>query len=163
MAGPAVQHRLRGADGDDEIGLEERAVDAQWNRADLSELDRLRVLRVVDADRAREPAREARRHDPQVLERAAVGAAHQPGRDEKGLALGRNPGSLELRGGCLERFLARILLRSREWQRRRLDHDRRASAAGSERGQRLSGERKAERVTDGGSHVGVRLAPAEAA
>ena len=50
------------------------------------------------------------------------------------------------------------LQRARERQRRRLDDDRRAPAAGDERLERLAREREAERVAHRGAHVGDRLA-----
>ena len=109
-----MQDGLGRADGDDEIGLDESPVHAQRDRVRLAQLDELRVLGVVNHDVAREAAREAGRDDPELLELAAGGLAHQAGRDEERLALRRDAGTLELRGRRLQGHLARVMLGGRQ-------------------------------------------------
>ena len=108
----------------------------------------------MDHDLAVKAPRKAGGDDPETLELALVGPAREPGGDEQRLPLHRHPGALELgrRGG--ERSLAWVVEGTGNRQGGRLDHDRRAAAAGDERLQRVAREGEPERIPDRGAHVG---------
>jgi hypothetical protein len=133
-------------------------VDGQLRLAGRVELDEVRALGVLDLDGAMEAPGEAGGDDAEPLELAALRAAHQAHRHEQRLPLHRDAGAFQLgrRGG--ERILARVVERSRERQRRRLDDDRRPPAAGHQRLERLAREREAERVAHRRAHVRNPLA-----
>ena len=61
--GPAVEHGLGRGHDDDDVGLDERRVDAQRHAARPPELDEVGVLDVVDLDPAVEAARELGRDE----------------------------------------------------------------------------------------------------
>ncbi|OLD98415.1 MAG: hypothetical protein AUG91_09280 [Actinobacteria bacterium 13_1_20CM_4_69_9] len=85
------------------------------------------------------------------------GAPGEPAGDEERLITGGNPETLELRDGRRDRRLAGVAIRAGHRQRRRLDDDRRASAARHERLERLAGEWKAQRVAHRRADVGHRV------
>ena len=151
----AVQDGLRGADGNDDVGLGERSIDAESPPAGPAHLDEVRALRVVHLDAAMEPSRELR-----VNEELQLAVPRLPGkasRDEQRLVAERGAGAVELDHRCGDRGAARVVGRPRNRERGRLDDDRRPAAAGDERLERLSGEREAERVANGSRDVGDRL------
>ena len=142
----SVQDGLRRGDHHDDVGANERGVDAKRNRAGAADLDEVLALGVVHLDVAVEAPRELRRD--QCLELLVARAAREPARDEQRLVSGRNAQPLELGDGRGDRSLARVALRARQRQVRRLDDDRRARPARHERFERLAGEREAQRVAD---------------
>ena len=147
-----MQHRLGGADRDDGVGLDERPVDASVPSPDVDEVG---ILRVVDRHLAAEAQREVGRDE--ALDHAPARPPGEPGRDEQGLALGRDADPLELVRGGGDRRLARVARGAGDRERGRLDEDRRPAAARDERLERLAREREPQRVADGGADVGDRL------
>ena len=113
------------------------------------------VLGVVHRHLAAEPQREV--GCDEALDHPPPGPPGEPGRDEQGLALGRDADSLELVRGRGDRRLARVARGAGDRERGRLDEDRRAAAARDDRLERLTGQRKPQRVADGGADVGDRL------
>jgi hypothetical protein len=147
---PAVQDGLCGGDDDDDVRLDERGVDAEWQRAGV-ELDQVLALHVVHLDVPMEAACEVRRDE--VLELAVSRSASQPAGDEERLEAGRDSQALQLlhrRGDCR---LARIPLGARKRQLRRFHHDRRPRTARGDRLQWFAGEGEAKRVAHGGANV----------
>src|SRR5581483_9443772 len=153
--GTAVHHRLRSADDDDEIGLDEGTVDTQRRPRAAVERDELLVLDVVHDDVAVEPAREVGRHER--LELALRRPPCKPGSDEQRLVARRDAEPLELVDDGGDGELARVERSARDRQRRRLDDDRRARGAPRERLERVALEREAERVAHGRADVRDRL------
>ena len=149
---------LRGSDDDDHVGLEQASVDAERDPAQLPDLDQAGVLDVVDHDPAAEASGELRRDDPELLEVALAEPPCKSSRNEEGLVLDRDAGSPELVDDGADRRSPRVVLGGRDRQRWRLDHDRRPAAPRDERFERLAGEWKAERVSDGRADVANRLA-----
>ena len=154
----AVDHALGGAERHDEIRLDERPVDAQQHASGRAQLDELRVLGVVDRDRAGEAASEGGGDDPEALQVALRRPALEAAGDEQRLTLAGNPRPLELGRDRREGRLARVDLRGRQRQCRRLDHDRCAASPRRHRRERLAGEREAEGVPQRRANVGDRLA-----
>ena len=148
---PAVQHRLGRPHGDDRVGLDERPV----HRRAVPGVHQAWILGVVHRHLAAEPQREVGRDE--ALDHAPARPPGEPGRDEQGLALGRDADPLELVRGRGDRRLARVARGARDRERGRLDEDRRAAAARDDRLERLARERKPQRVADGGADVGDRL------
>ena len=93
-AGAAVEHGLRRAQREHDVGLEERRVDAYVAQAVAVHGDELRRLGVVHLDRAAEPARELGRHE--LVDLTPCGAAREPAGDEDRGVLGPDPDALEL-------------------------------------------------------------------
>ena len=136
-------------------------MDAERNTSRLPDLDQIRVLDVVDHDRAPEAASELRRDDPQLLEVALGEPAGKPTCEEQGLVLDRDACAPELVDDGPDRLSSGVVVRGRDRQGRRLDHDRRAATASNERLERLAGEWEPERVPHGCADVGDRLARLE--
>jgi hypothetical protein len=88
-----------------------------------------------------------------VLEVVSAETASEAARDEDRLPFVGDSVALELLDRDRDRSLARVLRRTGERERRRLDEHRRTSSAGDEAGERRPGERKAKRVTHGAGHV----------
>ncbi len=149
---PAVQHRLGGAHDDHEIGLDECSVDAQRRARRVVEPDELRILDVVHDHLAVKATREL--GSDEGLERTLRRSAGETRCDEKRLIPRRDAVPLELRDDGGDRQLARIVRRARNRQRRRLDDDRRASAAPRERLEPIARKREAQRVAHRGADVG---------
>ena len=148
----SVQHRLGGADDDDEVGVDERRVHAQRRLRRVLQLDELGVLDVVDDDTPVEPPRQLRGHErPELPLRRAP---REPAGDEDRLVAGRDAEPLELAHDRADRELARVRRDARNRQRRRLDDDRRPGAAARQRLERLALEREPERVPHRGRDVG---------
>ena len=143
-------------DGHDDVGLDERGVDAAAADARLADVDEVRALGVVHLDAAVEPSGELRVDEQ--LELAVAGPAGEARGDEQRLPLEGRAGAVELGHRRGDRGPARIVRRSGDRERRRLDDDRRPAAARDERLERLAGEREAERVANGSRDVGDRLA-----
>ena len=135
----AVQHRLRGGHRDDEIGLDERRVDAERTLPACAELDEVVGLGVVDDHAAPEAPAELGRHEQADLARRRP--PQQAARDEDRHLRDAEP--LELVDDGRDRVVPRPVLRRRDRQRRLLDHDRRGAAARDEPLERLARERKA--------------------
>ena len=135
----AVDDGLRGSDDDDHVGLEQVWVDAERDPAQLPDLDQGGVLDVVDHDPAAKTTSELRRDDSELLEAAVHEPSCETSCNEKGLVLHGDSGSPELVDDGADRRSPRIVLRGRDRQRRRLDHDRRPASAGDERLERLAG------------------------
>jgi hypothetical protein len=154
--GPAVQDRLGRGHRHDDVGLDQSGVDLQRSAVRVAEVDEVRALGVVHLDSTVEAAGELRRDEQ--LELAVSGLAAEAGGDEERLLLEGRAGAVELRHRRGDRGPARISKRPGDWKSRRLDDDRRASSARDERLEWLAGQREAERVPDGGRHVGDRLA-----
>src|SRR5581483_4898516 len=114
--GTAVHHRLRSADDDDEIGLDEGTVDTQRRPRAAVERDELALRR----------------------------PPCKPGSDEQRLVARRDAEPLELVDDGGDGELARVERSARDRQRRRLDDDRRARGAPRERLERVALEREAE-------------------
>ena len=149
--GTAVKHRLRRRDDDDEIGVDERRVDAQRHRTGGPELDEVVALDVVHLHVTMEAAGELRRDER--LELLVSGPSREPARDEQRLVPSRDAQPLELRHRGGDRRLTRIAFGSRQRQVRWFDDDRRARSTRDERLERLAGQREAQRVTHRGADV----------
>lgn len=146
-----MEHRLRGGEDDDGVGLDEGRADAKGNLALESQRDEIRPLRIVNFHTSREAPRQLRQDE--MLEVLVPGAPSETSRDEDGLPLQCDPGTLELRNDSGERLLPRIPQGARDRQRQRLDDDRHAGSRWQELLQRRSGERKAERLLNGGPNI----------
>ncbi len=146
-----MQDGLGRGDHHDDIGANECGVDAKRDRADTADLDEILALGVMHLDVAVEAPRELRRD--QCLELFVARAACEPARDEQRLVAGRNAQPFELGHGRGDGSLARVALRARQRQVRRLDDDRRARPARDERFERITGEGEAQRVADGRTDV----------
>ncbi len=151
---PAVQHRLRRGHGDDEVGLDERAVDRDGGVPQLPELDEVVALGVVDDHAAAEAPPELGRDEQADLAwaRPPVEAA----RDEDRHAGDAEPHELVCGRG--DRILPRVVGRGRDRQRRLLDDERGRAAAAREVPERLAGEREPQRLGDRGADVVDRIA-----
>ena len=103
-----MQHGLGGGDHHDDIGANERGVDAKRDRAGGAELDEILALGVVHLDVTVEAPRELRRN--QCLELFVPRAACEPARDEQRLVAGRNAQPFELGHGRGDRSLTRVAL-----------------------------------------------------
>ena len=150
--GPPVEHALGGRHDDDDVGLDERGVNSQRNRARDAEVDEVVALDVVDLHVPVEATREL--VGDEARQQFVAGAAREAARDEQRLvpALDSQPLELLDRGG--DRLLSRVALGAGQRQRRRLDDDRRAAAgARHERLERLARERETQGVSDRGAHV----------
>jgi hypothetical protein len=146
-----VEHRLRGGEDDDGVGLDESRADAEGNLALESQRDEIRPLRIVDFHTSREAPRQLRQDE--MLEVLVSGTPSETARDEDGLPLQRNAGALELRDDGRERLLPRVSQSARDGQRHGLDDDRHACSRRQEPLQRRSSEREAQRLLNGGSDV----------
>jgi hypothetical protein len=153
--GPAVEDGLGGGDRRHDVGVDESRVDAKRDSARALELDEVGALGVVHLYAPVETAGEGRRDER--LQLAVAGSARESSGHEECLALEGDSrlGQLFHRGR--DRAAAGVERRAGNRQRRGLDDDRRVAAARHDRLERLSGERKAQRVADGGRHVGDRL------
>ena len=87
-----MQDALGRANGHHEIGLDERAVDAERDVAGCADVHEPGVLRVVDLDLAVEAAGEGVGDDAEALELSRDRPAHQAAGHEQCLALGRDSG-----------------------------------------------------------------------
>ena len=152
--GAAVEDGLAGADGHDEIGLDECRVDAVDASGRGQRAKALR-LAVVHDDLAAEVSCAVAAQEQ--LQLAAPRAAAEAAGDEHGDALARHavPGELVEDGG--EGVAARVVLDRGERHRRRLDDHGRASAARRDGLERRAGERVAERLDDGRLDIGERI------
>ena len=110
---------------------------------------------VVDGNRAAELARANGAEDG--FELAASGPALEAAGDHDRLPVGRHPHPLELVDDRCDGLLARVVGRTRQRQRARLDDDRNAGAAGDEIGEAWPRQRVAERLADRGSDVTQRV------
>ena len=106
-------------------------------------------------DAAVEPSRELGVNEE--LQLAVAGLPGEPSGDEQRLFVERSARAVELDHRRGDRGAARVVRRSRDRERGRLDDDGRAAAARDERLERLPGERETERVANGGRDVGDRL------
>ena len=154
-AGTAALRRLGRRDADDEVGVEQRGVDAHGRRAVELEEPEVVARRVVHLDRAAEVARAGGAQHR--LELAAAGPALEPAGDQDRVLLGGHPEPLELVDHGRDRLLARVDRGAREGQRARLDDDRDPAAARGEVGEPRAGERIAERLADRGGDVAQRI------
>ena len=135
----AVQDRLGGGHGDDEVGLDEGRVDAQLHVAGTSEIDEVLGFGVVDDHAAAEPPPELRRHEQADLARGR--AAQQSARDEDRHLLHAEP--VQLVRDRSDRLVAGAELharesggtaaRSRSWPCRLASRAARAAALRAER------------------------------
>ena len=149
---------LRGRDDDDHVSVEETAIDSERDPAQLPDLDQAWILDIVDHDPAAETPGKLRRDDPELLEVPFAEPSCKSSGNEQGLVLDRDAGSPELVDHGAHRRSPRVVLGSRDRQRRRLDHDRRPAAWRDERLERLAREWKTERVSDGRADIADRLA-----
>ena len=146
---PAVQHGLRGGHGHDQVGLDERARDAQRHRPGRADLDEVLGLGVVDDHAPAEaPPELGRDEEPDLARRRPP---QEPARDEDRHLPNAEP--LQLVDRRRDRLVPRLGRRRRDRQRRHLDHDRRGAVAGHELGQRPPGERKPHRLPHGRADV----------
>ena len=140
---PAVEDGLRRADHDDEVRVDELARDSHPRRAGRDPGE-LRVRGVVHLHPSVEAAPQLRRD-----ERRDLPAAHAAGEatgDEQRLLLGPHAELLERLAHRRDREPSRVAQHVGERQRRRLDDDRHPGGPCGERLQRLSVERKAQRL-----------------
>ena len=149
--GAAVEHRLGGGDAEDEIGLEQERVDAQWCPSRVADVDEVGRLGVVHRDPTVEVARE-RRWSSASSSRWPARRLSPPATRIVWRVVGTPSRSSSLDRGR-ECVAARIAGRSGQRQLRRLDDERRGAAARDERLERRAGEGEAERVADGRGDV----------
>ena len=147
-----MEHRLRCADDDDQLRVDERAIHAQRRPHHVVEGDEVRILDVMDDDVTVEPTGKLAGHE--AFQLALRRPSPEPAGDEDRLIPGRDAQPLELVDDGADRELARIGGRGRDRQRRRLDDDRRPRPAPHEGLQRLALQREAEGVSDGRADVG---------
>ena len=150
----AVEHGLGGGHRDDDVCLGERGVDPE-RAIGVGDLDEILALGIVDLDPPVEAARELRRDEE--LEVAVSRATAQSAGHEQRLAVERRSGPVELGHRRRDRGAPGIAGGARDRERRRLDDDRRPGATRHERLERLPGERKAQRVANGGRDIGDPL------
>jgi hypothetical protein len=150
-----VEHGLGGGDRRDEIGVDERGVDAKRDPSPSLELDEVRAFCVVHLHAPVEAAGEGGRDER--LQLVVSGSARESPGHEQRLALERDSGVGELLHRGRDRAPTRVERRPWNRERRRLDDDRRTAALGHDRLERLSGEREAQGIADGGCHIGDRV------
>ena len=149
-----MEHRLARAEGDHEVGVDDRRMDAVDAAVDLQRAEILR-LAVVHDDLPTEAACPIRAEE--LLELATTRTAAEPSGHEDGHALARDAVPLELVEHRGQRIAPRVVLGRGKRQRRRLEDDRRPAPAGRKCLERLAGERVAERLGDRRSHVRERV------
>jgi hypothetical protein len=142
-----VQDRLGRTDDDDEIGLDERGV----NAGGIGDRDYPVVGRVVHQDAATKRAR--LRWRQQASELTLAEPATEPAGDEDRLPLVPYAAELECPHCCRERFLTRILWCAGKGQGRWLDEDRRPTSARCNRLERRSGKRESQGVANCGARI----------
>ena len=150
-AGPAVADGLGRAHRHHEVGLDEAAVDAQGHVPGRPDLDEVVGLDVVHLHAAAEAPREIGRDEQ--LQPVAARSRREPGGDEQGLALGRDPARDERLDRRLEGCAPRIAEHAGKRERGRLDHHGRPSAAGRRLFERRARQREAERIAHGRADV----------
>ncbi len=102
-----MQHGLGGGDADDEVGLEERPVDAERCAPGVADVHEVRRLRVVNRDHAVEAAGGDRWEERLLL--PVPGAAVEASRDQDRLPLRGHAKPLELGERGRERLAARVI------------------------------------------------------
>jgi len=139
----AVQHGLRRAHGDDEVGLDELAGNAHPWRVGRDSGE-LRIGCVVDGDDAVEAPAKLRSDECRYLRPAH--AAAEPARDEQRLAAGLDAELFERFADGRDRQAPRVGGHAPDRQGRRLDHDRHTGPRCHERLERLSVQRESQRL-----------------
>ena len=145
-----MENGLARADRHDEVGLDERGMDAMDVTGDLEGPEVLR-LAVVNGDLAAECAGPVRPQEQ--LELAAAGATAEAAGDEDGVPLARDAVQLELVEDGGEDVPARVLLDGGQREPRRLHDDRRPTAARRDGLEGRPRQRVAERLGDRGADV----------
>ena len=140
-----MQHRLGGAEDDDEIGLHETRRDADRRLLRLVDRDECRIGGVVDDDAGRGTSCAKSGVTSAVTSRWLARRARPQATRSVWPLVGIPSVSSALRHGC-DHARTRIAGRALHGLRRRLDDDRRSRRAARERLQRLTGEREAERL-----------------
>ena len=149
-----MEDGLRGRDGDDEVGLDERRVDAQGDVAVVAEVDEVVRLGVVHEDASFEPTPEVRRNEDPDLPRRRP--AREAARDQDRDLLHAEADELVGDGGSCDVHWPRVDRGDR--QRRLLDHDRRCAAGLHQFRERLAREWERKRVEHRPADVLERLA-----
>ena len=149
-----MEDGLGGADGHDEVGVDERWMGT--GRVPVGD-ERAQVVRlaVVDDDLTAEVACLVRAQ--QGLELAPSCPSPEAPRDEDGDALARDAGTRELGEHGRERVASPVVARAREGQLGRLYHDGGAAAPWGDGSERGPGKRIPERLRDRGTDVGDRI------
>jgi hypothetical protein len=150
-----VQHRLRRAHDDHEIGLDERTVDPQRRVRRVAQRDELRVFDVVHDHVPVKAAGEL--GGDERFELSLRRAARKTRDDENRLVPGRDSVELELVDDGGDRMRPGIVRRAGDRQRRRLHHDRRARPAARVRLEAVARERETQRIAYRGPDVGDSL------
>ena len=135
-AGPPFEHGLGRGRRDDEVGLDERPVDAERDVAGDAEVGHVLGLRVVHQHAALEAPPELGRDEQPDLARGR--APEEAAGDEDRHPLDAE--ALELVADRGDHLVSRADLGRRDRQRRLLDHDRRRAAAGHQLCERPAGE-----------------------
>jgi hypothetical protein len=140
-----VEDRLRGRDHDDQVGLDEGAMDADV--AGLAQGQQVGVGRVVDQHGASKLARTGRGKQP--LEVTAWQSASEPSGHEDRLPLVGHAELFELVDDCCERLPSRVDRGSGDGECGWFDDDRGATRTTRRHGERRVVEREAHGVADG--------------
>ena len=149
-----VEDRLRRGHHDHDVGLRKCGIDQKGARATL-QLDQVGVLDIVHLDTTVETTRELRRDEQLQISMAEPPC--QPTRNEQSLPREGHAGPVELAHRRRDRRAPRIAEGTGDRQRGRLHDDGRSGSARNERLQRLTGQRKAERITNSRGYVRDRL------
>ena len=145
----SVQHRLGRGRGHDEVGLDERLVDAERDVAGDAEVRHVLRLRVVHEHAALEPPPELGRDEQPDLARGR--APEEAAGDEDRHTLDAE--AIELVADRRDHLVPRADLCRRDRQRRLLDHDRRRAAPRHQLREWPAGEGIGERFAHRGADV----------
>ena len=151
-----MEHGLGGGHGEHDVGLHEPRAHAERHPGGLAELHELLRLAVVHVHPAAEGPR-PRRLEQRLDLPPAEPPAEPSGDEERDAVLGHSE-AVELVECGADGRPPRIEVHAGQRQLEGLDHDRRRAAADRKRLERRPGERKPERVADGGGHVGHAFA-----
>ena len=150
-----MQHRLGGADDDDDIGVGNSRCDAEAYSVVLAEIDEIRVFDVVHPHATVErPCECGRKH---VIELPAAGPSRKPGSDEDRLLLVGHAEVPQFLDRGADGRASGIDGRARHRQRGHVGDDRRPRPTGNQSMERWPGQREAEGVPYSGTDVCDRL------
>ena len=139
-----MEHRLGGADHENQVGLDQCPIDPERKPAARSELDEIRIGGVVHLELAGEPPAELVGNE--ALELAGTHLPAEPARDENRLTLQRDADALQLGDRRSQGVLSGIADGARYRKLRWLDDDGRPPAAGRKLLQGTPGEREPQRL-----------------
>ena len=150
-----MEHRLGGADHENQVGLDQCPIDPERKPAARSELDEIRIGGVVHLELAGEAPAELVGNE--ALELAGTHLPAEPARDENRLTLQRDADALQLGDRRGQGVLSGIADGAGYRKLRRLDDDGRPPAAGRKLLQGTPGEGEPQRLAHCRADVRERL------